>query len=58
MDMKYKDISGPNGIPDGIIDNNDKTIIGNPNPEFYGGVFNTFVYKNRLFNRKFMSFLN
>jgi TonB-linked SusC/RagA family outer membrane protein len=31
---KYADISGPNGSPDGIIDANDRTIIGNPMPKF------------------------
>lgn len=32
-DLKYADISGPEGIPDGVIDANDRTIIGNPNPD-------------------------
>jgi len=31
-DAKYRDISGPDGIPDGKIDDNDKTDIGNPFP--------------------------
>lgn len=29
-DIKYADISGPNGKPDGIIDANDETVIGHP----------------------------
>lgn len=29
-----------------VIDENDKTIIGNANPLFYGGFNNTFKYKN------------
>lgn len=29
-DIKYADISGPNGKPDGKIDSNDETVIGNP----------------------------
>lgn len=29
-----------------IIDENDKTVIGNANPKFYGGLNNTFTYKN------------
>jgi len=33
-DVKFKDISGPNGKPDGIIDDKDRTIIGNPWPKF------------------------
>ncbi|WP_439132106.1 SusC/RagA family TonB-linked outer membrane protein, partial [Polaribacter sp.] len=36
--MKLKDISGPDGIPDGIVDINDQEIIGDANPDFIGGV--------------------
>lgn len=38
-DFKFKDINGPDGKgPDGIIDANDRTVIGNPSPDFvYGG---------------------
>lgn len=32
-DVKYKDISGPDGVPDGKIDENDRTYIGNPMPK-------------------------
>ena len=38
-DIKYKDLNG-----DLKIDNNDLTIIGNPNPDFIGGVSNNFNY--------------
>lgn len=41
---KYKDVSGPQGKPDGIIDINDKTVIGNGNPKFFGGFTNDFSY--------------
>jgi TonB-linked SusC/RagA family outer membrane protein len=33
-DIKYADISGPNGVPDGVVNANDRTIIGNPNPDY------------------------
>lgn len=29
-DIRYADLSGPNGTPDGVIDDNDLTVIGNP----------------------------
>jgi|SRR6056297_59346 len=33
-DIRYADLSGPDGEPDGIIDNFDRTVIGNPNPNW------------------------
>lgn len=45
-DYKFKDLSGPNGVPDGIIDEYDQVIIGDPNPDFTFGFSNTFSYKN------------
>ena len=35
--IKFRDISGKNGVPDGIIDEYDKTIIGNTVPTHSGG---------------------
>jgi hypothetical protein len=43
--IKFEDISGPNGKPDGIVDDFDRSIIGNPNPKHFGGFSNTFDYK-------------
>lgn len=37
-DAKYKDISGPDGVPDGKIDDADKKVIGNPFPKFTYGL--------------------
>ena len=44
-DLKFKDISGPDGVPDGKIDANDRTNIGSPLPKFTFGWNNTFRYK-------------
>src|SRR5690606_6707655 len=44
-DVKFKDISGPDGKPDGIIDVHDETYIGNPWPKLFGGFTNNFSYK-------------
>ncbi|WP_243234860.1 SusC/RagA family TonB-linked outer membrane protein [Flavobacterium pectinovorum] len=43
--IKFKDISGPNGIPDGVINDLDRTQIGDANPKYTGGLNNTFSYK-------------
>lgn len=32
--IKYKDINGPEGKPDGVINDLDRTIIGNPSPRY------------------------
>ncbi|TLX70028.1 SusC/RagA family TonB-linked outer membrane protein, partial [Labilibacter sediminis] len=37
-DARYKDLSGPNGTPDGKIDDYDKTDIGNPFPWLTYGI--------------------
>ena len=39
--MKYRDING-----DGFINDEDRTVIGNSNPVHFGGIDNSFRYKN------------
>ncbi len=40
-DLKLKDLNG-----DGVIDDNDKKVLGNSQPKFYGGFNQQFSYKN------------
>ncbi len=44
-DAIYEDISGPEGEPDGVINNYDKTILGSSIPELFGGLFTKFSFK-------------
>jgi len=46
--FKYKDVNG-----DGIIDANDRTFIGNPNPDFTYGLNISFTYKSFDFSTFF-----
>ena len=43
-DVKFVDVN-PGENP-GLIDENDKTVIGDPNPDFYGNIYSSMKYKN------------
>jgi len=62
-DIRFKDISGPNGKPDGKIDSYDRTFLGSYMPKFtygfnYSGTYKRFdfslffqgVYGNKIYN--------
>lgn len=40
------DYEGRDGQPTTPTDDQDRQIIGDPNPDFFGGIINTFQYKN------------
>ena len=44
--FKYRDISGPDGVPDGKITPDDRTVIGSPHPDFTYGLNIDLKYKN------------
>ncbi len=45
-DLKIVDLSGPEGVPDGKIDEHDKSVIGYSKPNFTLNIANTLTYKN------------
>ena len=62
-DIRFKDLSGPNGTPDGKIDSYDRTFLGSYMPKFtygfnYSGTYDRFdfsvflqgVYGNKIYN--------
>ncbi len=44
-DIRFKDLTGPDGTPDGRITTLDQEVIGDTQPNFFGGFNNTFYYK-------------
>jgi|YelNatPaOPRAMG01_1025707.scaffolds.fasta_scaffold03397_3 TonB-linked SusC/RagA family outer membrane protein len=52
-DFQYVDVSGPNGKPDGVIDGNDRTVIGNPYPKYTYNLVGGLSYKMLDFNFTF-----
>ena len=58
-DIKYQDIGGPEGKPDGIIDGNDRMPIGNPGlPNLIAGLNSGIKYKRFDLNFVFQAVMN
>ena len=49
-DIKFKDITGPNGTPDGKITPLDRLVVSNNQATFNMGITNIFSYKNLSFS--------
>ncbi len=45
-DVKFKDISGPDGAPDGLIDGYDRSFVGSPIPTLTYGLTGAVRYKS------------
>ena len=56
--VKIIDISGPNGEPDGKLDQYDMVYLGSKDPDFYFGINNTLRYKNFDLNIYFYGTVN
>jgi TonB-linked SusC/RagA family outer membrane protein len=51
--FKFSDISGPDGVPDNIINASDMTFIGSPHPDFTAGLNVDLTYTNFYLNMSF-----
>lgn len=45
-DLKFVDVSGPNGTPDGKIDQYDRTVLGSIQPNIIYGFSSSLTYRN------------
>jgi TonB-linked SusC/RagA family outer membrane protein len=56
--IKLKDLSGEDGVPDGILNSYDRVYLGTSDPDFIFGFNNTLKYKNFDFNIYFYGVVN
>lgn len=52
-DLFPLDISGPDGKPDGVVNEYDKTVVGKTDPKWYGGFSTDISYKGFTLNAVF-----
>jgi hypothetical protein len=56
--IKHKDLSGPDGVPDGKLNDYDVVYLGTDEPDFYFGFNNTLRYKSFDLNVYFYGEIN
>ncbi len=52
-DVRFVDVSGPNGTPDGVINEYDKTTLGSSMPSAFGGINLMLRYKSFTLDANF-----
>lgn len=52
-DLFAKDISGPKGVPDGLVNQLDMEVVAKKDPKFYGGFATDLAYKGFALNTVF-----
>lgn len=53
-DIFALDVSGPNGVKDGIVNQYDRQVVGNEDPKYYGGFSTDVSYKGISLNAVFV----
>jgi TonB-linked SusC/RagA family outer membrane protein len=53
-DLFVKDVSGPNGVKDGVVNQYDMQVVGKKDPKFYGGFSTDLSYKGIALNAVFV----
>ncbi|WP_184548062.1 TonB-dependent receptor [Mucilaginibacter sp. FT3.2] len=53
-DLFAQDVSGPNGVKDGIVNQYDRQVVGNEDPKYYGGFSTDLSYKGFALNAVFV----
>jgi TonB-linked SusC/RagA family outer membrane protein len=53
-DLFPLDVSGPNGVKDGIVDQYDRQVVGKTDPKYFGGFSTDLSYKNLALNAVFV----
>jgi TonB-linked SusC/RagA family outer membrane protein len=53
-DLFALDVSGPNGVKDGIVNQYDRQVVGNEDPKYYGGFSTDLSYKGISLNAVFV----